>query len=283
MPRAWNYFPRDHARQLIKKHGMASREGIRMGGGRAGGWVTAQRAYRAGKKFQAGKNRRYNYKRGSRIPAGGRGFLRTGGFYRNASGSCGGEQELKFFDLDINDASIAIAGTIAEDSCLTIAQGDGEQERDGRKMCVKKLGWKFRINVPAIAGANIVTGDTVRVMLYLDTQTNGAAATAALILASDDFQSFNNLEQGKRFRTLMDRTYDLNINAAAGDGAANDTAPYVISDSFYKDMNLPVTYDSSATTGAIATMRDNNIGVLLLSKTGNLAEFESKMRIRFTG
>ncbi len=211
----------------------------------------------------------HKYQRRAIVP----GYTRTGGFY-------GRSDELKFHDLDINDAAIAVNGTIAEDSVLTIAQGDGEQQRDGRKMTVKKIGWKFLISMEdaQVTGA----ADQVRVLLYKDTQTNGAAATAALILASDDFQSFNNLEQGKRFRTLMDRTYNIQRTAGQGNGTTYQYGEVFISDSFYMDCDMPVTYDSTASTGAIATMRDNNIGVLLLSKNG-LCTFESKMRIRFVG
>ncbi len=196
------------------------------------------------------------------------------------AGTYGGD-ELKFHDLDIDDAVIAANGTIAEDSVLTIAQGDGEQERDGRKMVVKKIGWKYEIVLNS--GPTTTQFESVRVLLYHDSQTNGAAATVANLLASDDYQSFNNLESGKRFKTLMDRTYDLNPSGGAGDGTTNDTVTTIISDSFYKDLNMQVTYNSSATTGAIATMMDNNIGVMLLSKNGNTAVFNSKMRVRFVG
>ncbi len=209
------------------------------------------------------------------VPRAGVGYLRTGGFY--------GTDELKFHDIAITDALIAANGNIAEDSVLTIAQGDGEQERDGRKMVVKKIGWKFSMVLQAIDAGTPQFAEGVRVILYHDTQTNGATATVSGsggILAADDFHSFNNLETGKRFRTLMDRTYSLSPHAGGG----TDTGQYRIDDSFYKnDCNIPVTYNSSATTGAIATMMDNNIGVLLLSDQGSVVAFTSRMRIRFLG
>ncbi len=216
------------------------------------------------------------------IPARYRGRLRTGGYYGRmggGGGACSGKPELKFHDLDINDALVAANGTIAEDSVLTIPQGDGENERDGRKMCVKKIGWRFKMTLQAIDAGTPQFAETVRVILYLDTQCNGAAATAALILQTDSFQSFNNLEQGKRFKIWMDRTYDLNPHAGGG----TDTGQYGLADTFFKTCNLPITYDSTATTGAIATLRDNNIGVLLLGDQGAVVAFESKMRVRFMG
>ncbi len=186
--------------------------------------------------------------------------------------------ELKFHDLDIDDAAIAVAGTIAEDSILTIAQGDGESERLGRKCVVKKIGWKFEILLAPQADLDLGV-DVVRVILYHDKQTNGAAAVATDLLETDDYQSFNNLSNKGRFTTLMDRTYDLTAPAGAG---GDSSGPLIVSDSFYKDCNMPIEYDNSATTGVIATMRSNNIGVLLLSKLGR-AGFASKMRVRFVG
>ncbi len=191
--------------------------------------------------------------------------------------------ELKFHDLDIDDASIAANGNIAEDSCLTIPEGVGEEQRVGRKIVVKKIGWRFTVEL--LATATIGVSETVRVILYWDKQANGATAAVsgnAGILASDDYQSFLKIVNTGRFTTLMDRTYDVNVLAAAGDGTANDHPSTVINDSFYKTCTIPVEYDNSVATGEIASMRSNNIGVLLLSDTGARARFESKMRIRFS-
>ncbi len=227
--------------------------------------------------------RPWQRRRGFAMPARFRGRLRTGGYYgrgMTGGGGCSGAAELKFHDVEIDQSPVAALGDIAEDSCLTIAQGDGEQQRDGRKMCVKKIGWKFSLSLPSTIVA-AETSDTVRVILYMDTQTNGAAATVALILADTNHEAFNNLEQGKRFRTLMDRTYTL-VSKAGGGAAGTGFGEDRVDDAFYKNCSTAVTYDSTATTGAIATMRDNNIGVLTISKSG-FASFSSRMRIRFTG
>jgi len=211
------------------------------------------------------------------IPAALRGYVRTAGYYKGG----GAGTELKFHDLDIDDTDIATGGTIAEDSCLTIAQGDGESERIGRKCTVKSINWRFQIVLDS-ASTPVSGTDVVRVILYQDKQTNGATAAVTDILESDDFQSFNNLANKSRFRTLMDRTYELNSSAAAGNGTTDLTAPAQINDTFFMSCNIPIEYDNSATTGAIATMRSNNIGVLLLSGFGRCG-FASKMRIRFVG
>ncbi len=121
--------------------------------------------------------------------------------------------------------------------------------------------------------------DVVRIILYLDKQANGATATTAQILESDDYQSFNNLANKSRFRTLMDRTYAMEATAGAGDGTTNDLTGNIIQDSFFKKINVPIEFDS--TTGAITEIKSNNIGVMTLSKAG-ICTFLSKMRVRFS-
>ena len=191
-----------------------------------------------------------------------------------------GQVELKFHDLDIDDAVVAANGTIAEDSVVAIAQGVTETDRLGRKCVVKNINWRFDLRLPVRATATGGLSDVVRVILYHDKQANGATAAITDILESDDYQSFNNLANKARFRTLMDRTYNLDAPGGQGDGAVNDSNEMILSDSFYKRVNIPLEF--SAGTGAITELRSSNIGVLLLSKAG-LCDFESKMRIRFVG
>ncbi len=206
---------------------------------------------------------------------------RGNGRFRRGRRANGVTSELKFHDLDIDDASIAANGTIAQVSCLTIAQGTTESERIGRKVVVKSINWRYSISTIVASTSTATEPLTVRVVLYLDKQTNGATATVTGILESDDYQSFNQLANKSRFRTLMDRTHTLNPNGIAGDGSANDFNGFTENYTFFKKVSIGVEYDNTFTTGVIGTMRSNNIGVLLLGKnTGGV--FDSKMRIRFS-
>ncbi len=186
--------------------------------------------------------------------------------------------ELKFHDLDIDDAVVAVNGTIAQDSCNLIAAGTGESERIGRKVTVKKINWRDEIVLPNAQNMTSVL-DTVRVILYLDKQANGATSAALDILETDDFQSFNNLSNKNRFLILMDRTHNLNAQAGGGNGTANDIAGIQLSFDFHKAVDISLEF--SAGTGAITELRSNNIGVLLEGKQGFVGFF-SKMRLRFT-
>ncbi|QCW23633.1 MAG: capsid protein [Circoviridae sp.] len=222
------------------------------------------------RKYGKKKNMKKKKKRTTAIPKSLRGYVRTSGYYSTASPG----QELKYWDVSVVDAVVAATGAIFPSMNL-IPQGTTQIQRDGRKCVVRAIGWKFALSVPAAA----TTGDTIRVILYVDKQCNGAAATAADLLdgaVGAQYQNFNNLANSGRFRTLMDRSYDVNPPA----GIATAVVEPSISDSFYMKCNLPLEF--SSTTGAITEIRSNNIGVLLISRAG-VGGFESTMRVRFVG
>ncbi len=185
--------------------------------------------------------------------------------------------ELKFHDVDLDDATIT-AGANITPSINLVAQGTDESERIGRKFTIKNIGWRFSVTLPAVTGSASAK-DTVRVLMYVDKQCNGATAAALDVLETADYQSFNNLANKSRFRTLMDRTYDLNAGAGGGDGTTEDYGSVVINDTFFKKVNIPIEYSAVAST--ITGISSNNIGVILMSSAG-IGGFKSKLRLRFT-
>ncbi len=187
--------------------------------------------------------------------------------------------ELKFHDIDVDDAVVAANGTIQNGGTVNIIpQGVTEVQRVGRKCTITNILWRYEINLPAAANLTS-TADTVRVIMYLDKQANLLTATSALIMESDDFQSFFNLANVGRFKILMDRTHNVNALVGGGDGAANDIGPVRHSFQFYKKCSIPIEFTGA--TGALTEQTSNNIGVLLLGKN-NFAGFESKLRLRFS-
>lgn len=215
---------------------------------------------------------RYAAKPGFKFTAG---YDRTGGYYGRYSGR---NAELKFWDVDLDDAVVAVAGTIT-DSINLIPQNVTESGRIGRKCTIRYINWRWDLVLPKAADGN-GSSDVVRIIMYKDKQCNGAAATAALILQTDDYQSFNNLAEKGRFRILYDKTIDLAANGlGALAGPVTITGESTFSGSFYKRCTIPLEF--SGVTGAITELRSNNLGVLLLSKTG-LSGFASKLRLRFS-
>ncbi len=203
-------------------------------------------------------------------------FRRAGNYGRYNRGP---SSEVKYHDFATIDASISQAGSIWP-SINLIAQGTDEDERIGRKCTIRSIGWRF--NFRLTEQTDVTRGDeTLRIILYLDKQCNGAAATALEILSADDYQSFNNLTNSSRFRKLMDRTISMNIQAQSGDGTTSDQAPFGMDGSFYKKCNIPLEF--SSTTGAITEIRSNNVGILLISRRGAVAALDGIIRVRFTG
>ncbi len=216
------------------------------------------------------------------------GITRRAGYYgrgfsgqRRAAGADTGP-ELKFHDVDINDAATAATGEILNTGSVNlIAQNTTEIGRIGRKCVIKSINWRFQVTLPQqVDAADISGGDTYRLIMYLDKQCNGATAAVTGILESTDFQSFNNLANKSRFRILMDRVYTLNRMVAGTDGASTIGTPiFLVNDSFYKNCNIPLEFDAAA--GAITEIRSNNIGVMAITLNGTAA-LNSKLRLRFS-
>lgn len=230
-----------------------------------------QRRYRYGLRMA----RQARYAR--RIRPAQRGYVRAVGFYGRGDGN---RPEMKFHDLDITDAVVAANGVIQAE-VLKIPQGNGEQNRIGRRIIIKKISWRYAVALPATSTA-VNTGDSLRVMMILDQQCNGALPAVTDILEANDWQSFNNLANSKRFVILMDKTYSLNSPSGSGRGTTDTLQFGFIRQTFqwHKSCNIKIEYNNAFTDGQIATIRSNNIVILLVSPDGVIG-FESKLRFRF--
>ncbi len=214
------------------------------------------------------------------------GFTRRSGYYGRFQGRRAGDAnpELKFHDVDADQAAADLsAGVVLNtDGINLIAQGVTESTRVGRKCVIKSINWRGTLQLTLTAGATATAPQTVRLMVVLDKQANGVAPTAADVLGTaPDFQSYNFLANKSRFRTISDKVYDMNAQAGAGTGAANDFAAVNRSFEFYKKCDIPLEF--SSTTGAIAEIRSNNIFLLIIASTATTScTLDSKVRLRFS-
>ncbi len=222
------------------------------------------------------------------------GFYRKSGYFGRFSPSVRGDQgpELKFYDLDVDDAIIAATGTIqtptnpgpaaAQASLNGIKQGTGENERIGRKCTIRNIAWRWQCFLPEQDSVTVVeNNDLCRLIVYLDKQCNGAAATVTGILESADYQSFNNLANKSRFRVLHDKQVVMNYLAMAGDGTTHDTSAVFRCGTWFKKCNIPLEFDDSSTDGSLTSIRSNNVGMLFISANGTMG-IASKVRLRFS-
>lgn len=230
-----------------------------------------------------------------------RGYDRTGGFYgrsrkrRRTNGY--GRVEKKFYDITADEPTIATGGqfvdvasagpSILSNTLVDIPQGTGESERIGRKCTITAL--RARLNFEFLVATSTSTGqansahDTIRLMIIWDKQCNGTQAVNLDVLETNDYNSYRNLSNIKRFHMLHDRIYVWNTTAvAAGDGTTNDSER-VVRDyqvKVNKKLFIPIEYDG--TTGALTEIKSNNILILIMSKHGGRMRLaDSKIRLRF--
>ncbi len=187
--------------------------------------------------------------------------------------------ELKFHDVEVNDALIAQNGVIQNTGTINIIpQGTDENERVGRKCTIKSILWHYNLTLSESSSVGAI--DTIRCILYLDKQANGLTAAATDLYKTDNYQSFRNLANSGRFEILYDKTHALNHQAAAGNGTANDAGAWGIDRSFYKTVNIPIEF--SGTAGSLTQIRSNNLGILHFAKAGARVVLDSKIRLRFS-
>ncbi len=210
-------------------------------------------------RFAGGKRKRSNagrvVKRARRAAAPFRGRVSNG--------------ELKFLDTVRTDLNMALAGVVMDDSLNHIAQGNTESERVGRKVTLKMLRMKGRVintNVTSLTE----TEQRYRIIVYCDKQANGATAAVTDILETASINSFRNLANQSRFRIIYDKTKNFILPAVA-QTAAGTFSSFSMEHNFMMSarLNIPIEFDNSVTTGAIGSIRSNNVGVLALCSTDN--------------
>ncbi len=190
--------------------------------------------------------------------------------------------EVKFKDTTMDDAAIGTTGTL-QTGPLTIAEGTDDDQRVGRKIVLTKLQYRYTLTIVQTTDGES-SNDVVRVMVLLDKQCNGAVPTisgASGILTADTFDAYMQLANSGRFTVLMNRWHVMNSTAAVGDGTTNEYGQNSKFFQWHKNVNIPIEYDTSATTGVITTIRSNNIQVVVWSLEGN-CKMVSLFRIRYT-
>lgn len=208
------------------------------------------------------------------------------GLNRFRGGGSSVRQELKFFDNAVTFNVDATNEIPATGQLCTIAQGDGQSNRDGRKIIVKSITCTGQVVfAPA---ATTVGSDIVWMWLVQDTQCNGAAATVAddnvgVFTAAGASASLavRCLANADRFKIL--KKWVIPTSSQAGVSAAYSGNIVPICD--YLKCHIPIEYDASATTGALTTIRSNNLFLIAGSSNqdDDLSNVTMTVRLRFIG
>ncbi len=272
-------YPRGNGTQFAKRQRVVRSTGRR-------GWTTA----RGNTTYGRGQYRRSGfYNRQYRAP---RWAMKSAGIAR----ALGVEKKFttdSFVDGTVSDSwafpALLVtdhAATEASSNLLMIAQGDGQSQRIGRKVMLTNISVRWRALRVAVDDVEIAPISSVfRMIWYIDRQVNGAAAATGDIMEDSgaDFQQFRNLANSRRFKILKDVEVSLGASAGAGAGTAeNDWAGELAEGQFHKILNMPIFYSSTATTGAIATIESNGIGMMCVSSVAEGVSVLFNIRARYT-
>lgn len=184
--------------------------------------------------------------------------------------------ELKTHEVTVsNGTATAVGGTI-HGSLNLIDNGTTTITRVGKQAQITKINMNWVISLPSTSTiAN--SSDTVRLIVYMDKQANGAEATVADILEAAEIRSFNNKANVNRFAILKNKKYNLDAKSSISTATAGVDYLKSINIKFGKH---PCKIEYKGTGGGIADVTSCNIGVLVLSLKGAIT-IGYKARVRF--
>lgn len=174
--------------------------------------------------------------------------------------------EKKFLDTSVLNNVDVTAGVII--NLALVPQGQTDVTRIGNKITATSIACR------GLTTQDTATNGTLRIIVFIDKQANGAAAAVTDILETANFASFRNLDNVDRFDILVDDYHTINaMNTGSG-------SEYFWQ--YYKKLDVPIHF--SGATGAITELRSNNIGILYISSIAalNAAQLGGVARLRYT-
>ncbi len=229
-------------------------------------------------------------------------FRRRRPFARNARTGGFLGIEIKFYDQKLIDAALtaptdASGGEHDPSATLmlnTVTQGDGESQRDGRKLTMRSIYVEGVINAAKQASQSSSDNATgIFVALVLDTQSNGATLNSEDVFTNPGANAltaaapFRNLQFTKRFRVLA--TYKTTLQNSAMANATSFSADSGVVASgqrrtfkFFKNLGHNVLY--SGTTETIANITDFSLHIIAYcTDVGMAPKISYSSRLRFVG
>jgi len=190
--------------------------------------------------------------------------------------------ELKFFDTDLSFTVDFTAEIPATGQLALIPQGDTQSTREGRQCIITSIAIHGTMILVPSTGAT--ASDVVYLYLILDKQCNGAApavadANVGIFTSANLAQANRTLSNASRFVVLKKWVHKFNAAAGVTTAYNNDITPFEC----FKKCNIPMEYDGSASTGALTTIRSNNIFLVAGSAGGSddLVTVTGTCRLRF--
>ncbi len=208
--------------------------------------------------------------------------------------------EKKFFDSSLTSSNLiesadATGGEHNPSGTTTlnsVTQGDGESNRDGRKMIMKYISVKGTITVPALSNQTVSANQHMaKVYLVWDKQTNGTLFNSEDVMdnqsasALNSTSMFRNMQFAQRFQILAQQEIHLEYAPqVAGSAADGETGEQIKSFKFNVPLpDIPVNF--SGVAGTVANITDNSINLMGFAQVGAIGEvlLHYNSRLRFVG
>jgi len=193
-----------------------------------------------------------------------------------AEGCIDENDEYKYLDT-ANSFSVDTTGEVpATGQLCLIPQGNTASTRIGRSCVVRSIHIKWNLVYSPGASTSGVT--SIGIYLILDKQCNGAAAAVTDVFTGDELtQEHQNLENVRRFVIL--KRWHLLFRARAG--VAGDFSDDIKNIDWCSRLSVPLEF--SGTTGAIGTIRSNNIFIMASAfASDDLVAVTGVTRIRYS-
>lgn len=185
--------------------------------------------------------------------------------------------EFKSVDVSLDSLGVDTTGTV---SLLNgVGRGTDIDEREGREVNMRSVQLRYIVYTNTEAASD----QWGRVILVYDRQSNGTAPAITDVLQTNSITAMRNLENRKRFKIFMDKTFVINASyqtAAALNTASNNH----FFEEYYRKLSHPVTFNS----GTAGTIADITTGSMYLITMGTAATGTTsslcglKSRIRYT-
>lgn len=201
--------------------------------------------------------------------------------------------ENKFVDYEVDGAAISESVALALENpatpnCLNgIGQGDGESERDGRRVRLSHLMVNGFVNFDDTDGAAPEGGHFVRILIVLDRQTNGTAMSPKDLLKDPtstnlDVSALRNLANIQRFSILRDITVGQHAPAVVWNGTKALSSEVNVPFHLSVPLNQTVHFEGNGAT--ISQIQDYSLHLLAItSPGGSPAKINYISRVRFYG
>jgi len=176
----------------------------------------------------------------------------------------------------------------------TPAQGDTEQNRDGKRIVIKSVQVSGSVTAPAqtaLAGVATSPQTEIFVALVLDQQTNGAQLNSEDVYknlsaaAGNATNPLRNLLFASRFRVLKEWCLKLVPQLAVNNAAAGSVSIGASRAEFdcFIPLDLNVNFNAG-TTASIANVIDNSLHIIAFASSVDMAPVIAyNARIRFMG